>query len=296
MNLHHLYVFCAVAKHKSFGKAADEINISQPAISQQVQKLEDSLEKKLVERKGKFFKLTNHGVTMFEYGKRIFKLADEAKKAISVMESYQERILIGTTIIPGLSYVLDYIADFIEEKGHINFDVKICSTNDELITNIIKNQIDIAIAYEGIILRDDVQTKKIAHDELVLVIPGKHPWANGQILSFEEVLTLPFIFLDHDFFIQQILEVILSGNRVNVVFQFDSYEMVKSAIIRGLGVSMLPLSLIKSELEHGQLAVANCNIFRIPRHIILMYKNNFQLSTITEDFIGFSNNHKKIHS
>lgn len=290
VNLHHLYVFCAVASNKSFAKAANDINISQPAVSQQIQKLEQSLGKKLIERKGKLFKLTSHGETLFEYGKRIFEIAEEAENALSTMGQHQEKIFIGTSIIPGTYFLPDFIANFIEKKGHINFNVSLESTNVDLIEKIVKNQMDVAISYESIILRDDIQSKIVARDELVLALPGKHPWANGQLVSFEEVLTLPFIFFNHNFFIQQVLENILSGYRVNVVLQFSSLEMIKNAIMRGLGVSLLPYSSIKFELEHGQLAIANCNIFRVPRHIVLMYKRNNMMPNIVESFIKFLSN------
>lgn len=289
MNLHHLFVFCSVAKNKSFKKAANEINISQPAISQQIQKLEQALEKKLIERKGVYFKLTSHGETLYEYGKRIFELTDEAKTALSTLSSYQQSLFIGTTAIPGTSFLLDIIEQSMEKNHYLKFNIITESTTNKLIDKIIKNQIDVAIAYESIILRDDIIVRKIAHDELVLALPGKHPWANGRMVSFEDILTLPFIFLNEDSFIQQILNNVLSGRKINVILNFKSIDIVKSAIIRGLGVSLLPYSTIKYELENGLLSVANCNIFRIPRDVVILYKERKKLPESVKIFLENSN-------
>lgn len=287
MNLHHLYVFCAVSKWKSFGKAANDINISQPAVSQQVKLLEDSLNKKLLERKGRNVSLTNYGELLFEYGVRIFHLVEEAQNSLTTMSKYQERLVIGTTIIPGSNLLFGVLMEFIQTHGHVHYDIALSQSNDELVDKLLKNQIDIAITYEGIILHDDIKTKKIVHDELVLVLPGKHPWADGQLLSLDQILTLPFIFSNRDFFVQQTLESILLGSKVNVVLQLPSFELVKSAILHGLGVSLLPLSSISLELEHGNLAIANCNVFRVPRHVMAMYKNNHTSSIMTKSFVDF---------
>lgn len=285
MNLHHLFVFCSVAKYKSFGKAAKEINISQPAISQQLQKLENSLDKKLVERKGKYFKLTTHGEIIYEYGQRIFELVTEAKKSISISGGGYQKLLLGSTIIPGTSFLLDFISSFSDTKMYIDFRITIEKSNIDLIEKILNNQLDVAMSYESIILNDKIKTKKIAIDEFFLVVSAKHPWSDGRIISFKEALTLPFIFFNNNSFIQQIFENILTGDYVNVVLQLNSLEMVKSSIIRGLGVSILPYSSIKYELNTNQLAIINCNSFQSSRNVIIMYKNS--KSQLAQYFIDF---------
>jgi len=274
MNLHHLYIFCVVAESKSFAKAAAEINISQPAVSQHINKLESSLGKKLIERRGRLFRLTNYGETLLEYGRRIFNMVEEAETALLRVGRHQEKLFIGTSNIAGTYYLPDFISGFIEKNAYVSFSTFFEDNNIELIEKLIKNQIDIAITYESVILRDEIHMSRIIQDELVLVLPGKHPWASGQLVSFEELLTLPFIFYSNDNFIQTIMESILSGNHVKVILQFGHLEAVKAAIMRGLGVSMLPYSAIRLELECGLLAVANCSVFRVPRHLVMMRKRS----------------------
>jgi DNA-binding transcriptional LysR family regulator len=287
MNLHHLYVFCVVAESKSFAKAAVEINISQPAISQHIQKLELALGKKLIERRGRLFRITNHGETLLEYGRRIFNMVQEAENALLRVGRHQEKLFIGTSTIPGTYYLPDFISGFREKNPYVNFNTIFEENNVELIEKLIKNQIDLAITYESVILRDDIHVSRIIQDELVLVLPGKHPWASGQLVSFEEIMTLPFIFHSPGLFIQTIMESILSGNHVNVILQFGHLEAVKAAIIRGIGVSMLPYSAIRLELKYGLLAVANCSVFRVPRHLVLMRKWSTVATDPTLQFADF---------
>lgn len=287
MNLHHLYVFCVVAEAKSFAEAAAKINISQPAISQHVQKLEFSLGKKLIERRGRLFRLTNHGETLLEYGRRIFMIVDEAETALTRVGRHQEKLFVGTSKAIGTYFLPNFIASFLEKNPYSSFQTFFDDDNVELIEKLIKNQIDMAITYETVILRDDIHVSRIIQDELVLVLPGKHPWASGQIISFEEILTLPFIFYNSGFFIQTIMENILSGHHVKVNLQFDHLEAVKAAVVRGLGVSMLPYSAIRLELECGLLAVANCAVFRVPRHIVLMHKRSSVTTDLIQQFHNF---------
>lgn len=274
MNLHHLYVFCVVAEMKSFAKTALEINISQPAISQHISKLESTLGKKLIERKGRVFRLTHHGETLFDYGQRIFSMVDEAENALLRVGRHQEKLFIGVSNLTGTYYLPDIISSFTENNPHVSFNTVFEDNNAELIDKLIKNQLDIAITYESVILRDEIQVNPIIQDEIVLVLPGNHPWASNQLVSIEEIITLPFIFHSPDVFIQSIMENILTGHNINVILQLGYLESVKSAIIRGLGVSMLPYSSIRFELEAGLLTVANCPIFRVPRNLVLMRKRS----------------------
>lgn len=287
MNLHHLYVFCVVAESKSFAKAAAEINISQPAISQHINKLEFTLGKTLIERRGRLFRLTNHGEMLLEYGRRIFSMVDEAENALLRVGRHKEKLFIGTSTITGTYFLPDTISGFMEKNPYVSFNTFFEDNNTEIIEKLIKNQIDLAITYESVILRDEIHVSRIFQDELVLVLPGKHPWASGQIISFEEILTLPFIFHSPGLFIQSIMETILSGNYVNVILQLSHFEAVKAAIVRGLGVSMLPYSAIRLELESGLLAVANCSAFRVPRHLVMMRKRSPVSSEPIQRFIDF---------
>lgn len=272
MNLHHLYIFCEVAERKSFAKAAAKINISQPAISQHVQKLEADLGKKLIERKGRLFRLTTHGETLLEYGRRIFTMVEEAENAVKRFGHPHKRLFLGATPVIGTYFLPAFIAKFTEVNPYVQFDVSIAEHTNELIDKITKNEVDIGIAYESVVLRDDIEVSRIVQDEFVLVLPGSHPWASGQLVSLEEIVTLPFIFYPPGHFIQPVLEHTLSGSPVNVTLQLSHLETVKQAIFRGLGVSMLPLSSIQHEVQHGLLAVANCPLFKVPRYLVSMHK------------------------
>lgn len=274
MNLHHLYIFCTVAEMRSFALAASEMNISQPAVSQHINKLEASMGKKLIERKGRVFRLTQHGETLYDYGKRIFNMVEEAENALMRVGRHQEKIFVGVTHITGTYYLPDIISNFIEMNPHTSFNAVFDDHNSELIEKLIKNQLDIIINYETVVLRDEIQVSPIIQDEIVLVLPGNHPWASKRLVSLEEIITLPFIFHSPDVFIQSIMENILTGHHINVILQLGNLESVKSAVIRGLGVSMLPYSSIRFELEAGLLSVANCPVFRVPRNLVLMRKRS----------------------
>ncbi|MFC4601055.1 LysR family transcriptional regulator [Cohnella hongkongensis] len=292
MNLHHLYVFCVVAELKSFAGAAKEINISQPAISQHINKLEATMGKKLIERKGKVFRLTYYGETLYDYGQRIFHMVEEAEHALMRVGRHQEKLFIGVSNITGTYFLPDMIANFIEYNPHVSFNPVFEDSNIELIEKLIKNQLDIIITYESMVLRDEIQVLPIVQDEIVLVLPGNHPWASNRLLSFEEVVTLPFIFHSPDTFIQPIMENILTGASINVILQLGNLEAVKAAVVRGLGISMLPYSSIRFEVEAGLLAVANCPVFRVPRNLVLMRKRNAVATGVLTAFNDFLLSHE----
>jgi DNA-binding transcriptional LysR family regulator len=86
------------------------------------------------------------------------------------------------------------------------------------------------------------------------------------------------------------MENIISGHHVNVILQLSHLEAVKAAVLRGLGVSMLPYSAIRFELAHGLLAVANNLVFRVPRHLVLIRKRSSVETETIRRFVDFLHN------
>jgi len=277
LNLYHLQIFCAVAENRSFAKAAEKINISQPAISQIIQKLEAYLDLRLIERKGKMFQLTSHGELLFEYGKRIFNMADEAENALKRFGTPRQRLFLGATSICGAHVLPAFISRFMEMNPYVQFYVSSTEHNHELIDKLVKNEVDLAVTYETLVLRDDIEVTRIIQDEFVLALPRSHPWASGQLVSEDEIVTLPFIIYNQGHIIRPIMESMLSGRSINVALQLNQLDAIKNAISHGIGVSMLPLSAIRWEVRHGLLAVANCPTFRVPKYIVCMYKKTNRL-------------------
>lgn len=291
MDDHKLKVFCTVAETKSFSKASEIIRLTQPAVSLQIQALEEIYGTKLFNRSGCIITLTPAGEVLYKYAKEINTLYTAAEKELGEFTGQVKGVVtIGASSTIG-NYVLPaVIAEF--RKKYPKVAVHLVTANTRTIVDYLNaGGIDIALV-EGEVKKQKLIMEKLIPDEMVLIMHPLHPWARKSNVSIFDVAKEPFIFREEGSGTRQMIEKYLikhgiSPQSIKVVFIMGSTESIKSAVEEGLGVSIVSKWAAKKEIRYGTLKTASLKEDRFMRDFSLLYRKAKDTSFTLDKFLTF---------
>ena len=193
LNLHLLEQFVALARTKNFTRAADELHLSQPALSRAIQKLEEQLGSPLFERKPREVVLTDLGELLLERAKEILQLMEDTISELSEA-GRRGRIRLGAipTIAP---YFLPGLLHTFAKKHPDILVVVQEDTTENLIRRCSHGEIDLAILAQPVIARH-LEVEPLFEEELLLVVPVDHPLASAKSVKIEALEGFPFVTLN----------------------------------------------------------------------------------------------------
>jgi DNA-binding transcriptional LysR family regulator len=251
-----LVVFRAVSEQRSFRKAAEELYLTQPAVSLQIKALEEDLGAQLFDRSGAEVQLTAVGEALLEHARRSHELLLQAEHEIAALGGAQAgKLTLGasTTIA---QYVLPHLLGEFCEK-HPRVLPTLMSGNTEHIVEALREQ-KIALGFiEGPPRTRDVRTEPFLHDELVLIVPAAHEWAEQGRVAGSEIAAAPLLMRERGSGTRRIVEMALEHHGIKrrslrVVMELDSTEAIKSAVEAGLGVGFVSRWAIAKDLRLGR--------------------------------------------
>ena len=291
MDDHKLKVFCTVAETKSFSKASEIIRLTQPAVSLQIQALEEIYGTKLFNRSGCIITLTPAGEVLYKYAKEINTLYTAAEKELGAFTGQVKGVVtIGASSTIG-NYVLPaVIAEF--RKKYPKVAVHLVTGNTRTIVDYLNaGGIDIALV-EGEVKKQKLIVEKLIPDEMVLIMHPLHPWARKSNVSIFDVAKEPFIFREEGSGTRQMIEKYLikhgiSPQSIKIVFIMGSTESIKSAVEEGLGVSIVSKWAAKKEIRFGTLKTASLKEDRFMRDFSLLYRKAKDTSFTLDKFLTF---------
>ena len=291
MDDHKLKVFCTVAETKSFSKASEIIRLTQPAVSLQIQALEEIYGTKLFNRSGCIITLTPAGEVLYKYAKEINTLYTAAEKELGAFTGQVKGVVtIGASSTIG-NYVLPaVIAEF--RKKYPKVAVHLLTANTKTIVDYLNaGGIDIALV-EGEVKKQKLIVEKLIPDEMVLIMHPLHPWARKSNVSIFDVAKEPFIFREEGSGTRQMIEKYLikhgiSPQSIKIVFIMGSTESIKSAVEEGLGVSIVSKWAAKKEIRYGTLKTASLKEGRFMRDFSLLYRKAKGTSFTLDKFLTF---------
>jgi DNA-binding transcriptional LysR family regulator len=232
MDDHKLKVFCTVAETRSFSKTSEIIHLTQPAVSLQIQALEEIYETKLFDRSSSSVTLTPAGEILYKYSKEILSLYASVDKSIGELTGFVKgSISIGASSTIGNHLLPAVITDF--KKTHLKIKVHMLVGNTKRVIELLNSgNIDLGLV-EGEVIRQKMIVEKLIADELLLIVPSYHPWAKKKEVSISELVKEPFIFREGGSGTRQIIEKFfarhgispqdgLHGKKVNIkLFTFS---------------------------------------------------------------------------
>lgn len=254
MNLQHLVAFCRVVDLGSFTRAAEELNLSQPAVTKQVKALEKELGSPLLERRGRQLRLTREGELVYPYAKRIINTAEECRDALHNLRAPGRGVLsIGTVPTIALFTLPDVLAQFARERPLVSVRLR-TGSNPEVVDMVLRGEVDLGILPIPF-THEQLRTTPLFHDPILLVSSPQAPWADRRWLHPVELSQLPMICYRRGTQFRNFVDAHFDavGITPNEVMEMDSHEAVKTMVQLGFGVAALPESAVEEDLETGKL-------------------------------------------
>ncbi|MCL4369900.1 MAG: LysR substrate-binding domain-containing protein, partial [Chloroflexi bacterium] len=256
-----LLVFCRVARLRSFTKAAEELCLTQPAVSAQVARLEKRLKTKLIDRLGRYIYLTEAGRLLYSYAQQVERLCtllEEAEQAVSELETeLSGKLAVGASTTIAIYMLPPLLAEFKRLHPKVEFALAV-GTSRGIMAELVNNTHDFALL-EGPIDMPGVHFEHFWFDVLHLIVARSHRWAKRtkEGVAIEELAQEPFISHRQGSGVQTAIQRELTRHGVQIVpsMVIDNIEVVKKSVEAGLGVSILSKLVLQREIEGGTLVV-----------------------------------------
>ena len=288
-----LTVFRAVAEHLSFRKAAEELYLTQPAISLQIKTLEEDLGVQLFERTGRRPRLTPAGSLLLDSARRSSELLAEADCELAALGGdYAGALALGasTTIA---QYVLPgVVGAFIQTHPRVR--PTLTSGNTEHIVEAVEKG-SIALGFiEGPPRSNNVRTEPFLSDELVLIAPCAHKWARRRTpIAISELATEPLLMRERGSGTRRILELALERtglklSKLQIVMEIDATEALKSAVASGFGSCFISRAAIATDLRlNRNFRIVKVDHLQLNREFLLAMPPGQGLRGMASEFRRF---------
>lgn len=291
MNLDYLRTYLEVIKAGSFSEVAKKLSISQPAVSFQIQRLERDLGVRLIDR-------AQRTITMTEAGRRLLRFAErvEQERAHLLQDLDQLReevagdLVIAASTIPGEFLVPPMLGEF--KALHPGIGAQIAVSDSLSVIAGIQNG-DYEVGFCGIAPEGrELESLKVAEDEIVLIVFPGHPFAQRQEISFLELEAEPLIFREETSGTQRVLESSLR----KAGFELEKWspklilgttQAVVSAVEAGLGIAFVSSLALKKSLALGLVKVVAVSGLRLKRDFFCIYRKERVVSRLLGEFIAF---------
>lgn len=287
-SLHQLLVFASVARNKSMTKAAEELYMSQPAVSIQVKKLQEHFEIELFEVIGKQLYLTEAGKELYETQKRIQAELENLDMAFHEFKGSLRgdlKIIVVSTAKYFMPYLLGY---FRKQYENINISLKV-TDRIELIEHLKQNRYDLAVVS---MLPDDVELEiqEFLENPLQITAPIEHPLVKEKGLTLKQLKDYDFVIREKGSGTRMVMEELFRKAKISpeIVMELSTNEAVKQAIMAGIGLSVISDHSMVLERSMNRIKVLDVEGFPYINTWKLVYLKGKKLSPVSRSFLDFA--------
>jgi DNA-binding transcriptional LysR family regulator len=287
LTLRQLSVFECVARHLSFTKAAEELHLSQPAVSMQVRQLEEAAELPLLEKVGKTLHLTEAGREVFSYARSISQQLNELDDVISDLKGLKGGHLRISVASTANSFATRLLSAFTKSLPGTSFTLDV-TNRKSLLDQLANNETDLVIMGkppEEI----ELHVTPFLDNPLVVIAPLDHPWVGREKpISLKEIANETFVVREHGSGTRIAMERFFGeqGMKLKTGMEMTSNSAIKSSVEAGLGLGIVSIHTLELELESKHLVVLNVEGLPILRHWHVVHCNK-RLPPIAQAFVDF---------
>jgi len=287
MTLRQLEVFLAVAREKSFSRAAKKIHSSQPTLSEHIGELESELGKKLFLRRGREVTMTEAGRVFEQYAARAVTAVEGARQALADLDGLAHgSLLIGASTTPGLYVMPGIVAAF--RATYPGVELKLQIANSQVIEGRVKDrELDLGIVGGHAVSPGEECLAAGMLDELVLVVAPGHVWAKRRNIAPETLADESLLVREEGSATRSVAERALqrAGVRFRVAMELDHTEAIKQGVMAGLGVAFLSIYAVRGEIATGRLHALQLRGIRVQRHFHVIHHEARRITASARAFM-----------
>ncbi len=284
ITLRQLRVFSAVARHLSFTRAAEELCLTQPAVSMQVKQLENQLDVPLFEHLGKKIFLTEMGKEVYHYSRSVLQQIDELQGVLNSLKGLGKGRLKISVASTANYFIPVLLAGFCQRYPGVTVSLDV-TNRETLLNQLAENDVDLVIMGQppGDM---DLGAEPFMENPLVIVAPPEHPLAKEKKISLQRLEQEVFLVREPGSGTRIAMERFFAQHdvRINTGMEVGSNEAIKQSVQAGLGLGLLSRDTVEMELALGRLVILNVAEFPIMRYWYVVHRQGKRLSVVAQTF------------
>lgn len=287
VTLRQLSVFESVARHLSFTRAAEELFLTQPAVSMQIKQLEENVGLPLFEQLGKKIFLTEAGREFYHYSRVIAQQLAEAEAVLEDLKGVTRGRLDISVASTANYFATRLLAAFVHRYEGISFSLDV-TNRETLLRQLESNERDLVIMGkppEGM----DLATEAFMENPLVVIAAPDHPLAKERKIPLARLQEETFVVRERGSGTRIAMERFFAEHHAKLTagMEMTSNEAIKQAVSAGLGLGIVSIHTLALELQLGCLTVLDVEDFPILRHWYLVHRAGKRLSPVAQAFREF---------
>ncbi len=285
MELSQLEVFLAVARERRFSRAAEKLYRTQSAVSQTIHKLEQELGEALFDRSSRDGVLTDAGKVLFEYAEKLVNLRAEAAESLTELRELQK----GKLIIAANEFTALYLLRVLAEFRRLHPMIKIIverALGSRIPDDVLRYNVEFGVlSYQP--QEPALHSVVVYLDELVFVVPSKHPLASAPEISIRQLGAESFVaHIVSSPYREKVIQLFKTHKTpLHMDLELPTLQAIKQFVALGNGVAFVPEISVESELARGELVRIPVKELQLKRKLRLIYRREANLSHAARAFL-----------
>ncbi|MBM3634615.1 MAG: LysR family transcriptional regulator [Actinobacteria bacterium] len=295
MDLRQLLTLRTVVDKGSFSHAAEELGISQPAVSFQIRALEDRIGQRLLDRSGRRVTLTDAGRVVDSHARRLLTLEDEMLRDVAgLCDHLSGPLVLGSSTGPGELLLPHLLGGFKRENPEVEVSLLVQDTQT-VCDRVLEDEIELGVVgaarpHRGLVFEPFVR------DELVVICPPGHPLAKRKRIKLADLAAQPIILQQRGSGVRAVLESAFraAGIRMrdlDITLELGLQQSVRVAVLDGLGITVISRLAVERDLAEGRLAAVEVEGAVLARDFSLVRHSGRTPSRVSEGFEAYAREH-----
>ncbi len=293
MEFIHLKYFQTIARLESVTQAANELHVSQPALSKILAHLEQELGQRLFDRKNRQMQLNSAGKLFLQHVQRVFQELQEARNELAALANRAETSVVAASsssrLLPNL------LTSYLQAYPQGSFQLKQITELEDMRKNLLMERIDFSFSFQPLRHRELI-TKKLTKEQIFLAVAPTHRFVNRVNIDLAEVRKEKFISLTSECGLRELTTAFCeqAGFHPDIRFEINSLEVIGNLVNAGYGVAFVPAFWRQYEKGKAPVQIP----IRTPqcyREVWLSYRKNNPLSLTQQNFLSFVQQYFALH-
>ncbi|HEY2355180.1 MAG TPA: selenium metabolism-associated LysR family transcriptional regulator [Gaiellaceae bacterium] len=292
MDTKQLAAFCAVVERRSFSQAADQLGVTQPAVSLQIRSLEQRLGQQLLDRSGRRVEPTEAGMRLYRGAQRLLAMEEQLLQELGDDPEGEltGRLEIGGSTGPGGSVLPVVLAEFQQLNPQVHVALSV-SDSHTIVDQVARRELELGVVGVGGRHRG-ITFEPFYRDEVVLAVPADHKRA-GKTMSLAELKEEPLVLMQEGAGVRQMIDDELRelGVRLrdlNVRLELGLQESARAAVLGGFGATFISRIAVEGDLAAGTLALVRVEGLEPAREIQLARATGRAETRAAQAFVAFA--------